>query len=365
MILNGHDEPHNIIPIPYVLKGTNINEYISNNYGHPTLIICEDELYEDLIGSIDVSNSVLGIVKISDISSNLLQIHWTKLAQHINTSTNNIEVCDDYSFIKLSTKSTQGILPLIPLANQFGYLKELFRNIDNYTNFNTINLNMHYRLISMAQQISKMDDQIAKRLINPLNENLNFQPSHLVITMPGIATKQSKYFNRSLNLPSIEKDIIEFIGYHRAIAKNALYIKLDKAPQELFDELLQLEVHCKGNNISNKYIWRTLRRIGKIINNKLKNSSVDILTESSQITIFSDFPIGLAILPGCSAPLCCITPIIYRPLTPLTKAFQYETIKENQIYFGLTCKILIIECIHKDDRIRKYCDILANNLVEM
>lgn len=97
--------------------------------------------------------------------------------------------------------------------------------------------------------------------------------------------------------------------------------------------------------------------------------NINILDYISQITIFSDFPIGLAILPEYSAPLCCIKPISYRPLTPLTRTLQREMLKENQYYLGKgkKIKILILECIEKEDKIREYCDNFfkeLNNLIK-
>ncbi|MFP3490788.1 hypothetical protein R0K20_24690, partial [Staphylococcus sp. SIMBA_130] len=44
---------------------------------------------------------------------------------------------------------------------------------------------------------------------------------------------------------------------------------------------------------------------------------------SPRIVAFTDFPIGLAIPPGYNDPLCSMTAISYRPLTPLTNTFKY------------------------------------------
>lgn len=365
LIMNAHDEAHNIVPLPYKLNDRSYSEFVNNNLVNPTLIICEDDIYESLMMNLDISKSKHGIFKISELSSDLLKIHWELISDNISSITKENRICDDYSFIRLTTIENRNILPLIPIANQFGYLPALFNN-EIKQDLNTFNLNMHYQLVSLAHKISVKDEYMSKKLIGPLNENLNFRPSHLVVTMPGITNVQSKFFNRERHLPYNEHNIVNILGYHRAIAKNALYINIDEVPRELYEELHNLEIHCKDSKkINNNYIWRTLRRIGRIINSKLRNLNINIIEDCSQITVFSDFPIGLGILPGCSAPLCCIKPITYRPLTPLTRTFQNEIAKGRQIYFGSTCKILIIECIEKDDAIRKYCDNLSRVLSEM
>lgn len=63
--------------------------------------------------------------------------------------------------------------------------------------------------------------------------------------------------------------------------------------------------------------------------------------------------------------MCCIKPISYRPITPLTKAFQYEIEKSPQIYLGKRLKVVVAECVEKSDHIRQYCDSLTNALKNM
>ena len=177
--------------------------------------------------------------------------------------------------------------------------------------------------------------------------------------------QQKKMFGRTLQIPQNEKDIINILGYHRAIAKIALYISLDTINQSMFQLLDQLENHCKDTGkIKNSYVWRILNKIGLSLNQALQASELDIVKTISQITVFSDFPIGLAILPKTSAPLCCFKSISYRPLTPLTRAFQCEITKFPQVYMGRgkTLGILFIECVDAGDRIRSHCDVFKKEL---
>ena len=158
------------------------------------------------------------------------------------------------------------------------------------------------------------------------------------------------------------------IGIHRAIAKNALYISVDKVSQEMFSCLAQMEQHCKDNPTpKNSYIWKNLKKLGGLLSRALQSHEIDIVKLVTQITVFSDFPIGLAILPETSAPLCCFKPISYRPLTPLTRALQCEITKMPQVYIGRgkVLKIVIAECVDKADKIRPYCDTLAQSLSEL
>ena len=159
----------------------------------------------------------------------------------------------------------------------------------------------------------------------------------------------------SKETPTVEHEVIDLLGVHRAAAKCALYLPLDDLPSKIFSSLSQLERHCRGK-IDNRYVWNTLKSFGETLAQQLTPYQLELLRNASQLTVFSNFPVGLAILPEASAPLCCMKPISYQPLTPLTRAFQNELPKHPSIYLGGPFKIAVAECVEKDDPVRKYCD---------
>lgn len=369
LVLHSHDEPHNIIVFPYCPNEKGTQKFINHGIVNPTLIICPDEIFDEVTHDLTIPQGILGIYKISDLTTRLLQKQWKQLSNTIKQNCSDSKSCIVESNFRITVRGERKILPLIPLANQLGYTKQL---IDEITALNACNnhnkyvLVMRKRILDVYRAMIKKDPDFKERTEKDLIENPNFNGIPLVITLPGIMRHQAKKLSRVLDLPDDEQEIVDIIGSHRAIAKNALYVSIDSISQEMFTELAALEEHCKdARKINNTYIWRTLKRIGKLLNNKLKQSNIDIIKDVSQITVFSDFPIGLAILPNCSAPLSCIKPISYRPLTPLTKAFQYEMEKSPQVYFGRELKIVIAECVDKNDKIRNFCDGLTHALMDM
>lgn len=369
LVLNGHDEPHNIIPVPYCIEDKEFQRFINKSIVNPTLIICPDEIYGDIIHDATISKSLLGICKVSDLTTKLLQTQWKNLYNIIQKELVDSKECVIDPKFRLTTHNERRILPLIPFANQLGYTRQLVDEVEKLNSNNNSNkyvLAMRKRILDTYRILIQKDIEFRERTEKNLIENQNFNGVPLVITMPGIMRHQIKVTGRAEELPDNEKELINILGYHRAMAKNALHIDVDSASQEMFKELAALEEHCKDAcKINNIFIWRTLRRIGKLVYNKIKKFDIDIIEYVSQITVFSDFPIGLAILPNCSAPLCCIKPISYRPITPLTKAFQYEIEKSPQIYLGKRLKVVVAECVEKSDHIRQYCDSLTNALKNM
>ena len=165
-------------------------------------------------------------------------------------------------------------------------------------------------------------------------------------------------------MPNDEKRVIRLLGVHRAIAKEALLIELPIIEKDLFVKLNELEVNCiQGTN--NKYVHKTLRDIGKMIERKFTQAQLWAIYWSKHITVFSDFPIGLAIIGNADTSLQCYKEISYRPLSPLTRCFQNEMVKHRQIYHGARCKIAFAECVLNDERnqgIRACSDAIVDSL---
>ena len=105
-----------------------------------------------------------------------------------------------------------------------------------------------------------------------------------------------------------------------------MLVELPVAGKELFEKLNELEVNCKqGTN--NKYVHKTLRDIGKMFEGKLTQEQMWAVYMAKHITVFSDFPIGLAIIGNADTSLQCYKEISYRPLSPLTRCLQNEMVK--------------------------------------
>mgnify|MGYP002624357561 CR=1 FL=1 len=363
-----HDEAHNIIPLPLNEK---CRDLVLSLVYQPALIICSDDVVDTVRQHLASSSTLLGIVKVSELNNSLLHAHWKKLCDYAlqEQPYEKGKIIDEA--LTLTTKDQRRILPLIPLANQFGYTAQIADDIGKLSyenNANRFMLAMRSQLLRLCAKLCERDSDFKAHHELALIENHCLNGIPLVITFPGIMRYQEKLLGRQMDISEDEQDIIDVIGSHRAIAKNAIYISAGKVSQEMFSCLAQMEQHCKDNPMpKSSYIWKNLKKLGGLLSKTLQSHEIDIVNAVSQITVFSDFPIGLAILPETSAPLCCFKPISYRPLTPLTRALQCEMTKISQVYIGRgkVLKIIIAECVDKTDRIRPYCDSLTNSISEL
>ena len=361
------DSPHNIKTLPFFsdnpLKQNNINTYIKN----PTLIVCPDNIYEFVKNIPQTKSSRLGICKISELNTQQLNLHWNKLTTLI--------IGDNYAIFNQSKKlynhhqlldsNNKDIIQIYQIANQLNCVekflnkshKELLKNV----------VKTHIDIMYCCKEFFKENNDALEKYKNfPIKK---IEPKFpIIISLSGTSNIQMYKYGRSFCLSYSEKNVLKLISLHRCAAKNGIYI--DIPPNDtityMFNELMQLEEHCiVSKKTNNKFVWRTLRRIGRLLSNLLRNTGINILENVSSITVFSDFPIGLAILPGTNAPLCCIEPISYRPITPLTRAFQLEMSKKPIIYIGkdTKLKILFAECVNKNDSIRNNCDLFSKFLI--
>ena len=154
----------------------------------------------------------------------------------------------------------------------------------------------------------------------------------------------------------IERSVLEFMVAHRALSRGGMGLLSAKIGDDAFVMLKNLETHWKdatqwGNAPKSRYIWTTLQKFGAFVAQALSQNQIIALRHANFLECFSEFPIGLAILPGDSAPLACHFPIAYRPLIPLTRALIFEIGIIPFAYLNNKLRILIVECLLQDDRI--------------
>ena len=92
-----------------------------------------------------------------------------------------------------------------------------------------------------------------------------------------------------------------------------------------------------------------LNSIGAIVEGTLGKTETETVLHASSFTCFSEFPLGLAVLPGGTAPLCCRVPVAYRPVVPLTRTLQFELTPMPTMHLSGKLKVLVAECIPERD----------------
>ena len=343
MALSSHDCPHDILLFPASAAQLicKIPQFCN------TLLIYEDcceaeaKYFQD--------KDFIDVVPISSLSSSLLYKHWNKIAGLMQPL--NKENCLPAK-MELLDGEKLFIIPQLFLLNHIQQSDVIFRfnsyGLELFTDIYQMGLNVHSHILLLNEMennptvdIKKAEQKFWKTTRIPV-----------VVTMMGRPVYQKNLTKTEPKITDIERDVCRIMATHRACARDGVVIELNDTPKELFMLLEQLEEHCKSRSISNSYVWSTLKKIGKIFTEHVEIEKGSSMVRASHITAFTDFPIGLAIMPSGSSPLCCYSSISYRPITPLTRALQLECPKSYQHYIGKECKIVIAECLDRNDYIR-------------
>ena len=370
----------------------NIDEHLlsaSHDTSHHIILISEDMLAQFPIASATMVlltnncneatktacekfSSDLGVYYSNELTNSFLQILWKNLYE--------IHRSAEYSVIPNIAKQfvLRGeqlkALPTLFLSRQFDGCEDFLSKIFNSTDLDSTIIQSHWNylarlhtLISLGEQGITTLDAFKKLYKKQFDEEFSKLLVNTIITFPGIP-KQQKTLGMNANILSDnERRIIRILGVHRAIARNGILIELPCASESLFEKYDALEDRCK-NGTNNRYVWRSLNALGKDVSRYFTQKQLALLRRAKDITVFSDFPLGIVVLDNEEVPLQCYKSISYKPLTPLTRRVQQELLKKQQHYLGEHCKIAFAECIPNDkanEKIYQMSDLLCRSLETM
>lgn len=336
----------------------------------PTLFISEDSCYEAACNLSEKYSTPLACVNISMLSSELLRQHWVDITKLIQNNTNVFEQVDVNPWI--FSEDERVALPITFLTNQCGATNQVYMGVrsENFSFqarlFAALRTHTHVNTHAMFEEQNR-HDYSEKEWNYEFDRIFRETKIPLVITLPGTPPSGRAYGvpKRKNNIEKTEKSIISFLGLQRATACNGVWLEGNPLPQEFFNQLYHLERHFHARHQNSKFIWNSMKRIGKGLGDHIGITKFPrVFSDTSHITAFTDFPIGLAIFPGMEDPLCCIMPISYRPLTPLNTAFSYGIAQVNDHYIGAGkgFKVMIIECLSVSDKIRSISDFAWKNV---
>lgn len=370
LMASSYDTPHQIVIVPdYVL----INQKIDNIA--PTMFILTEDCSKDIKNNCEKRNPLLGTYYIHELSQELIKKQWEKIWLSKRTNDFEVEAVKDINIhFRLEGEKLKA-LPALYISRQFGETNDLLSEIFNCSEIEKKCIDIQWKNISHLNTLILMkkkgitcwDDKADKVYHDEIVKQMYKFDISVVITFPGIPKLQKKYGLSASILSENEKQAIRIMGVHRAIARGGILMELPCAKEELYKKYGELEQRCK-NGTNNKYIWKTFSDLGKLLGSCFNSFQIEVLKRAKDITIFSDFPIGLAILENDEVPLQCYKSISYRPLTPLTRQLQLELLKKNQVYLGKKCKVAIAECIINNDE-NKYVylmsDLVRSTLIDM
>lgn len=198
-------------------------------------------------------------------------------------------------------------------------------------------------------------EKLIAAYVGEAEKNLDIPVSMM---LPGLAPAYRKMLDKGGRTGSAaaaqaaEKDTLLFLTTHRALAERGAALVGREVNPEAFNLLRALEEHWAAKP-KPQTIWRILGRIGTEVRKSFDPIDLFLMKHASSLSVFADFPLGLVSLDPRLAPLCCMTPIAYRPITPLTRALQFELQSLGITPLWGELRVLMVECIPKSDPVGK------------
>jgi hypothetical protein len=219
--------------------------------------------------------------------------------------------------------------------------------------------------IAEMEEAETPREEAEKKAPGMIKKHLTTFKCPVVLGLPGISPKSpiqellasaSKHGVRSrrreISDDRVERSVVGLLVAHRALSRNGIGVMARPVGDEAFHRLRRLELlwrQASANGPKPQAVWKILTEIGKSVVGTLRREELETIVHSSSLTCFGEFPIGLAILPGDTAPLCCRMPISYRPIVPLTRTLQFELAPVPTHYLKHNPKIVIVETIPESD----------------
>jgi hypothetical protein len=342
----------------------------------PDIVFIGDGVDREKIASIGAD--ALALVPFADARAVLLPGHWTLLAARVPAEFREV-VEPPSAWTSVMTAPT--MLPVQFLARQMGS-KTPIDNSDDFRMTAAWTMQSHVFTLARMKEQGISEEEVNLHFCRFFKEHGRKHRVNLVLGAPGVSPFYERdapggavpfrYDTRAdgANLPAADNETetvaINYMVTHRALSAAGIGAALPPVPAECFQALADLEDYfalprregpgvTRRRYVRPRVVRRHLRRIADGLAPLFRSEDlVRVLHQCKTLTAFSNFPLGLAVLPGATSPLSCMFPISYRPLTPLSRTLIQEGAPPTFGALSLPIRILLVECVDPGDKIYEH-----------
>jgi hypothetical protein len=324
-----YSHSHNILLIPTgLVNDTSFTRPYQTR--RPAVILTPDEHLESAHALAAAVQPHLGIVPYSDFSPATSQRLWREVAELYTVRGRRRRV----GAIPLTPNDRPHVtaLPDLFVAHQLSWTDDyLAKNRDTPRDAITASREVHAFIAAVASLEAEgvPEAEAHKRLRAVHAQKFLTHKPVVTVAFAGAAPSHSRRMlvagrDAADDLRN-EQLALNCAVAHHAASSSAIGVMFDPIPPDLFAFYGKLERRYSMPGVRDprpSFAWRTMKHIGARVAALVGAEGVELLQRAARITAFTDFPVGLAILPGDTAPLACQKPVTYRPLTPLTRTLQ-------------------------------------------
>jgi hypothetical protein len=349
-------QPILLIPTPWP---NDIHSFIDHD--NPSIVIYPDIIKDAAQIFCRDFPSLIDMAPISKLNSKLINEHWTKLEKFFLISHDALA---EIPPLISDPQSRINIFPNFFSMRQISkdQTSRLFKSL---TKKEILNYSFNVQSVLSAAErffVEKIDNPTESQFKTYVsNEAKNFT-CPVSVCVPGMSPQNpSKIIDKLINgmadksaRAAEEISILSFLAARRAVARSGYAVFSRELDADAFRSLAQLEgISASASTIRTSKIKRLMNTITDYVGKVFDDQDKFAILHGSSLTVFSEFPIGLATVYPDTAPLVCRMPIAYRPLMPLTRALQFEISSPPLHYIGDRLRIKVIECIPSEDHVGK------------
>lgn len=150
-----------------------------------------------------------------------------------------------------------------------------------------------------------------------------------------------------------EREAVALLATSAATRRTGIGITSDAVPEAAFTALSNLERHWASGAQPHK-VKRLMKRLNEAASTIWTDEVRLAVSRATDLTAFSNFPVGLLTFPGDSAPLAYRLPVTHRPLSSLTTALEYEFGNTPRADLSRGIRVLVAECLSVDDTVGRH-----------
>lgn len=299
----------------------------------------------------------LGVLSFDDLSERQLRSLWRRITRFSDAPIQRRIAPIPYLPLAREAATT---LPTQFLARQLRREHDLHRVKDDALAVLDRLVHMHATVhaLSRAEDLGHTEATASRAFRQLYPQAVRTLELDGVLAVPGVAPAYRRRLAATLGPPAItdeedENRVIAVLAAHRGAARTARTFVTPSIPPDVWGGYAQLEAHCASGHVRPLTVWRMLRSLGSRLAEVLGNEGQAVARRASWLTVFSDFPVGLTILPGDTSPLLSRTPLIQLPLTPLTRRLQFELAPNTFEDWTGGFRLLIAECLSPTDPLNR------------
>jgi hypothetical protein len=338
----------------------------------PTLLFASDDLLGEVQQLAQDVGAPLGAISITQLSPESLARHWKEMARLPVYSTVGQDPAG-FNPLNAPPPTLEDLSPLAPMKLTIKFLarrihaERLVGDLAGASEEDLLDcfLNLH-RLLQALAAVEKDGDggDFATTMDRHMRQPPRLPQVPLVLGSRSPRRRQFLWAGIGLKMidPALDEPLYLAMLTHRTLASNGIGLRAADVPESLTQRLRQLEDLCAQPSRDIPKIWWTADMLGLEAAKVLGNMTSTVASILPSVVLFAEFPYGLALVDDASAPLLFISPVTYRPITPLAAAAEYEFELVPLVFLRTGFRVLLIECLDPNDPVYTAARAIWENL---